>query len=99
MRSSSALWFVRGAATERLSTTFNRLLKSPTSGRLYNAACAVSLYAERSSDTKQLPHALELLARALDVGFPVSEATSDPDLKPLRALPEFDQVLVRARRR
>jgi serine/threonine protein kinase/tetratricopeptide (TPR) repeat protein len=75
----------------------DRLLASPTSGRLYNAACAVSLHAEKTSDTRQLPHALELLNRALEAGFPASEMALDPDLRPLQALPEFHDMLARAR--
>ncbi len=74
----------------------DRLIANPTSGRLYNAGCAVALYAEKSADARQLPHALELLARALKTGFPASEMASDPDLKPLQALPEFHQMLARA---
>ena len=57
--------------------------------RLYNAACAVSLYAEKSADAGQLPHALELLARALEAGFPASEVASDPDLKRSMPCPSF----------
>ena len=70
-----------------------RLLATPTSSRLYNAACAVALYAEKAPEPRQLTHALELLARALKSGFPPSDALSDPDLKGLHALPEFHQLL------
>jgi hypothetical protein len=74
----------------------DRLIESPTSARLYNAACAVVLYAEKAPDARQLPHALELLARALKAGFPAAVAAADPDLKALHALPEFPQFLGRA---
>ncbi len=74
-----------------------RLLETPTSHRLYNAACAVALYADRAGDSRQLPHALELLARAIKAGIPASDAAADPDLKALSALPSFHQLLERGR--
>ncbi|HZW34491.1 MAG TPA: protein kinase, partial [Isosphaeraceae bacterium] len=74
----------------------DRLIETPTAVRLYNAACAVALYAEHARDDRPLPHALELLARALKAGFPPAEAAADPDLKILQALPEFRQLLGRA---
>jgi hypothetical protein len=76
----------------------DRLKQTPTSLRLYNAACAVALYAENARDARQLSHALELLSRAVDAGFPTSEAAGDPDLKPLHALAGFRQLLDRAHR-
>ena len=75
-----------------------RLLETPTSQRLYNAACAVALYADQAHDPRQLPHALELLARALKAGFPPNDAAEDPDLKALHALPGFQQLLGQDRR-
>jgi serine/threonine protein kinase/Tfp pilus assembly protein PilF len=71
----------------------DRLIESPTPGRLYNAACAVALYAGKTGDARQHPHALELLTRALRAGFPADVAAADPDLKPLQALPEFRRLL------
>ena len=74
-----------------------RLLGTPTAQRLYNAACAVALYADYAHDPRQLPHALELLDRALKAGFPATDVAADPDLKPLHALPEFQKRLGRGR--
>jgi tetratricopeptide (TPR) repeat protein len=74
----------------------DRLIETPTSLRLYNAACAVALYAENARDARQLSHALELLGRAVEAGFPPSEAAGDPDLKPLHALAGFPRLLERA---
>jgi serine/threonine protein kinase/Tfp pilus assembly protein PilF len=75
----------------------DRLVANPSPGRLYNAGCAVALYVEKAGDGKQLTHALELLARAVATGFPTTGLATDPDLRVLRALPEFDQLVARAR--
>jgi tetratricopeptide (TPR) repeat protein len=72
-----------------------RLLESPTPHHLYNAACAVAVYSEKVHDIRSVPHALVLLARALESGFPASEAAADPDLKPLHHSPEFKRLLTR----
>ena len=76
----------------------DRLVETPTAVRLYNAACAVALYAENARDARQLGHALELLTRAVNAGFSPADAAADPDLKPLQPLPQFRQLLARARR-
>jgi tetratricopeptide (TPR) repeat protein len=68
----------------------DRLKESPTAHRLYNAACAAALYAEKASDPRQLSRAVELLGQALQLGFPADQAASDPDLKALRALPSSE---------
>jgi eukaryotic-like serine/threonine-protein kinase len=70
----------------------DRLLKVPTARRYYNAACAVAVYAEKAHEPRQLPHALELLTRAVDLGFPAAEAAGDPDLAPLRGQPSFRRL-------
>jgi tetratricopeptide (TPR) repeat protein len=70
----------------------DRLLKLPTSRRYYNAACAVAVYAEKAHEPRQLAHAMELLIRAVDLGFPAAESAEDPDLAPLRDRPEFRQL-------
>jgi serine/threonine protein kinase/tetratricopeptide (TPR) repeat protein len=69
-----------------------RLLKLPTARRYYNAACAVALYAEKAREPRQLSHAMELLARAVELGTPVADAAADPDLTPLRDLPAFRRL-------
>ncbi len=74
-----------------------RLIHVPTPHRLYNAACALALLVETAGETRLAPRALSLLNRALDAGFPASEAAADPDLKPLHALPGFRTALERSR--
>jgi serine/threonine protein kinase/tetratricopeptide (TPR) repeat protein len=73
----------------------DRLVQSPTSNRLYNAACAIAIYSHNAQDESRLSHALELLSRAFSTGFPVREAAADPDLKAMEKLPEFGQLLTR----
>jgi hypothetical protein len=70
-----------------------KLIESPTANRLYNAACAVSLYAEKAPERRRLPQALALLERALNAGFPPAEAAADPDLAALHVLPRFRQLV------
>jgi serine/threonine protein kinase/tetratricopeptide (TPR) repeat protein len=70
----------------------DRLLKIPTARRYYNAACAVAVYAVQTREPRQFPHAMELLTRAVDLGFPAEEAVGDPDLAPLRERPEFHRL-------
>jgi eukaryotic-like serine/threonine-protein kinase len=72
-----------------------RLLETPTSHRLYNAACAVALYADQARDPGRLPHALQLLGRAIKAGFPAADAAVDPDLSALHTLPEFRRLVAR----
>ncbi len=55
-----------------------RLLQSPTSYHLYNAACALAIYSEKVHDDRQLPHAVELLTRAIASGFPASKPPPTP---------------------
>jgi regulator of sirC expression with transglutaminase-like and TPR domain len=75
----------------------DRLLESATPNRLYNAACAVAILAEKTQDKRLLSHATDLLSRAIQAGFPLDEAVKDPDLKPLHDLPQF-QILVKGRK-
>jgi eukaryotic-like serine/threonine-protein kinase len=74
-----------------------RLLQSPTSYHLYNAACALAVYSEKAHDLRQVPHALDLLARAIAAGFPAAKAAADPDLTPLHSLAEFQRIIARAK--
>ena len=75
----------------------DRLLKIPTARRYYNAACAVAVYAVKAREQRQLPHALELLRRAVNLGFPAAEAVNDPDLAPLRSPARFRRLPARRR--
>jgi tetratricopeptide (TPR) repeat protein len=70
-----------------------RLVESPTAHRLYNAACAVAIFSEKAPDRRLRSHALELLARALQAGFPTADVAADPDLNSVRGLPEFKKLL------
>jgi tetratricopeptide (TPR) repeat protein len=72
-----------------------RLLESPTPHHLYNAACAVVVYSEHGHEKHLVPRALDLLARALQAGFPSAEAASDPDLYPLHQSAEFQRLIAR----
>jgi len=72
-----------------------RLLESPTPHHLYNAACALAIYSDKAHYPRLIPHALELLDRALASGFPAAEAAADPDLKPLHQSPEFKRLVTR----
>ncbi|MGO9468281.1 MAG: protein kinase domain-containing protein [Isosphaeraceae bacterium] len=71
----------------------DRVIESPTRDRLYNAACAVAIYAREARDPQPLRHGLELLARALASGFSPQEAAADPDLEAMRPLPEYDRLI------
>lgn len=71
----------------------DRLIESPTCHRLYNAACAIAIYASAARDTRPLRHGLELLARALECGFSAREAVADPDLAAIRQLPEYRRLI------
>jgi serine/threonine protein kinase/Tfp pilus assembly protein PilF len=71
----------------------DRLIESPTRHRLYNAACAVAIYAKEARDVRPLGHGLELLARALASGFSPQEAAADPDLEAMRPIPEYARLL------
>jgi tetratricopeptide (TPR) repeat protein len=61
------------------------LVKAPTAHRLYNAACALALYADAKADPQPLDRAIELLEQAFKAGFPVGVAVADPDLNTLFA--------------
>jgi serine/threonine protein kinase/Tfp pilus assembly protein PilF len=69
------------------------LLRYPTPRRLYNAACALSLLAQRSADPRLIARGLDLLRRALDSGLPLDHLAHDPDLDALRASPRFSAWL------
>ncbi len=71
----------------------DRLVESATANRLYNGACAVAILSETTADPRLVSHAMDLLTQAIRSGFPAREAAVDPDLKPLRASPRFDQLM------
>ena len=73
----------------------DRLLESATANRLYNAACAVAILADKAQDNRLLSHAMDLLTRAIQAGFPADDAVTDPDLKPLHGSPEFQKFVER----
>jgi tetratricopeptide (TPR) repeat protein len=73
----------------------DRLLESPTSHRLYNAACAVAILSEKAGDPRLLSKSFDLLTRALEGGISPRDAISDPDLKSLRDQARFGQLIAR----
>lgn len=70
-----------------------RLIEKPTPHRLYNASCALAVFSEQSKDSRWIRRSLDLLVRAVRMGFPIREAETDPDLRILHPLPDF-QTLV-----
>ena len=71
------------------------LVKAPTAQRLYNAACALAVYAETAHDPRPLERSIQLLELAFKAGFSTRIATADPDLKTLRSRPEFTRLIAR----
>ncbi len=71
----------------------DRLLESPGRDHLYNAACAVAIYAEKTNQPRLTSRALDLLSRAVSAGFPPSEILRDPDLRSLHGCPMFARLL------
>ena len=70
----------------------DRLLESPTPHHLYNAACAVAVYAEKAQHPRLTRRALDLLGRAVAAGIPASDAAADPDFGSIRHHPEFKRL-------
>jgi eukaryotic-like serine/threonine-protein kinase len=73
----------------------DRLVESATGHRLYNAACAVAILSEKAADPRLKSHSMDLLERAIKIGFPASEAAADPDLKALHDSPRFQEIAMR----
>src|SRR5271157_4484696 len=71
------------------------LVKAPTALRLYNAACALAVYAETTRDPRPLERSIQLLELAFKAGFSTRIATADPDLKALRYRPDFARLIAR----
>ena len=71
----------------------DRLIEKPTPHRLYNASCALAVYSEQSKDSRWIRRALDLLVRAVRMGFPIREAQTDPDLRILRKLPGYQSLI------
>ncbi|WP_235963347.1 protein kinase domain-containing protein [Tautonia rosea] len=70
------------------------LRRFPTAHRLYNAASALAVLCETTSDNSLKDDALALLRRAIDAGFDPSFAASDPDLNCLRSMPAFQKLVL-----
>jgi eukaryotic-like serine/threonine-protein kinase len=71
----------------------DRLLQAPTARRFFNAACALSLLAKATGDDRYLSRALEHLRSAAESGFDRALMAKDPDMDPLRGVPEFDRIV------
>ncbi|WP_235905561.1 protein kinase domain-containing protein [Tautonia marina] len=69
------------------------LRQYPTPHRLYNAASALAILCETTSETSLKGDALALLHRAIDAGFDPAFAASDPDLTCLQSLPAFQKLV------
>lgn len=74
-----------------------RLVQAPTANRLYNGACALAILAETTANAQFAGRSLALLGRSLEAGFSPVRAATDPDLKPLRELPEFQALIHKQR--
>jgi tetratricopeptide (TPR) repeat protein len=73
----------------------DRLVKSPTANRLYNASCALAILGEAAGEPKFLARAVGLLESAFRAGFPAARAVEDPDLAPLRGRADYEALTAR----
>ncbi|MFL5342885.1 MAG: TPR end-of-group domain-containing protein, partial [Gemmataceae bacterium] len=64
---------------------------------LYQVACIYALTSRQQSDDRL--QVIRLLAPALRQGFGVDIVDSDPDLEPVRQLPEFQRIVAAAKER
>ena len=71
----------------------DRLLQTPTPHILYNTACTLAILMRKDVRFELRQSRLELLRRAIDVGFPRKIAANDPDLACLRDRVEFRALL------
>lgn len=71
----------------------DRLIEKPTPHRLYNASCALAVFSEQSKDSRWINRSLDLLVRAVRMGFPIREAETDPDLRILHKLSGFQSLV------
>jgi tetratricopeptide (TPR) repeat protein len=71
------------------------LVKAPTAERLYNAACALAVYAETTHDPRPLDRSIQFLELAFKAGFSTRIAKADPDLKTIRSRPDFVRLIAR----
>jgi serine/threonine protein kinase/Tfp pilus assembly protein PilF len=75
-----------------------RLCRTPTPYRLYNASCALALLVETAHEPRFASRAVSLLDGALEVGFPAAHAAADPDLRTLHAREDFRDTLKKPRK-
>jgi len=73
----------------------DRLVKSPTANRLYNASCALAILGRTGGEARFLARAVGLLESSFKSGFPASRAVEDPDLGALRGRADYEAVLAR----
>jgi serine/threonine protein kinase/Tfp pilus assembly protein PilF len=71
------------------------LVRSPTMHHLYNAACALAVFARTAGDPRSLDRSIQILELALRAGFPAQTAANDPDLGPLRRRPDYIRLIAR----
>jgi tetratricopeptide (TPR) repeat protein len=71
----------------------DRLIRTPTARSLYNGACALSILSKSIPEPRYKTRSLDLLRRALSLGWPSEIARSDPDLNPVRDSKDFAAIL------
>jgi serine/threonine protein kinase/Tfp pilus assembly protein PilF len=94
-----AIALARVAAWEKASHDIHWCLdREPNSGEtLYAAACVSSLAAGQLGTEETLRQSIALLRQALERGVGRDRIATDPDLKPLRDLPDFQRLAHRDR--
>ena len=71
----------------------DRLASYPTRDRLFNAACSLALLDRSQPDLGLRTRAIELLRRAIELGYSLDRVRADDDLEALRSSAEY-QILV-----
>ncbi|APW60727.1 protein kinase domain-containing protein [Paludisphaera borealis] len=75
----------------------DRLIKSPTANRLYNASCALAILGEATREPRFFGRAVAILESSFKAGFPPAHAVDDADLAPLRGRADYVALLARYR--
>jgi serine/threonine protein kinase/tetratricopeptide (TPR) repeat protein len=94
-RRNRALLWARSGRLDAASQDINWCLEKDSEDpvTLYLAACVAAHVAARFHDAQATAQALDLLHKAASRGYPMERAADDVDLKPLRNLPEFQELL------
>ena len=89
-----AAWLRGSLGDPDVKRDVERLVRSPTRNRLYNAACSLAIYTQHHPDPNLTIQAVEYLRRAVESGLSVATLRDDPDLDSLRSTPEFQTLLI-----